>query len=848
MQKLVWQNSNGDEINLTGGNYGITNWEGFANTSLNIQSQQVPFQDGGVFLDALMEQRELSVTLAMYDGGNLETRYRMRRELVHALNPKLGEGYLIYTNDFISKRIKCVAQIPLFETHNSNDSGTPKASLSWTACAPYWEDLEEKNVLFSLDSMPLIENKGDVDIPVKIDLYTNNINNAEIENVTTRQKIKLNGVVNKNIFINTNAGQKEVYSQDINISVCNTMLGKVVESPYGYFAIRLGNIVKTNDNKRWFCKFSLTSSQTFRDIIYSKEKDMFVAISGTVAYVSSDGGENWSSHTITELEHYYASFITYDINTEKFLIICKYSNSNDSIIFSSEDGISWESVLQQRTDIDIILFINDISKYIVCTYSTSLRVGYIKTGADLNNLTTVYSANGSKYKSVAYSALQNKIVVMAQNNLVVSVDNGINWEDKSIDTQENFLEIAHSNSSDIFLAITVNGIWASVNAIYWNKKYNFDENNSNARLFFSESQSVFIISGNIYMGTPNGEDIVFKENIGLYLTNNKDVLYSHKNKEYLLITYRIQENDENLLYSKDGHNWFIRNVFENTKLYCLAYSQKLDTFIIGASINNIAKVLLSKDAQNWNINNFPSNGELTKIIYSEEKEKAIAIELLTNYKSISFISDDLINWNNHYLFDTEITDVVYSNKFARFTVVGNAGFISNSEDGINWTNVSTTQSYSLRGICFSELLSLYIAVGTNGTILYSVDSIKWVKIDIDIQKNLNSVHYCESNGLFIIVGENGVYITSYDGYNWEIKNININNTLRAITNNEQILIVGDNINLMSENTEKENVISRLSNESDMNFKLLQGNNRLKLSRTSGNVICNISYRQKYIGV
>ena len=122
MQRLVWQNSNGDEINLTSGNYGITNWEGFANTTLNIQSQQVPFQDGGVFLDALMEQRELSVTLAMYDGGNLEERYRMRRELVHALNPKLGEGYLIYTNDFISKRIKCVAQIPLFETHNSNDS------------------------------------------------------------------------------------------------------------------------------------------------------------------------------------------------------------------------------------------------------------------------------------------------------------------------------------------------------------------------------------------------------------------------------------------------------------------------------------------------------------------------------------------------------------------------------------------------------------------------------------------------------------------------------------------------------------------------------------------------------
>ena len=140
MQKLVWQNANGDSIDLTSGNYGITEWEGFSNTSLNIQSQQVPFQDGAVYLDALLNQRDLSVTLKMQDNGNLEERYRMRRELIHILNPKLGEGYLIYTNDFISKRIKCVAQVPLFPTHNSNDSGTPSASLAWTACQPYWED------------------------------------------------------------------------------------------------------------------------------------------------------------------------------------------------------------------------------------------------------------------------------------------------------------------------------------------------------------------------------------------------------------------------------------------------------------------------------------------------------------------------------------------------------------------------------------------------------------------------------------------------------------------------------------------------------------------------------------
>ena len=73
----------------------------------------MPFQDGGVFLDALIEQRELSVTLAMQDNNNLELRYQQRRELISALNPKLGEGYLIYTNDFISKRIKVCSTNPV---------------------------------------------------------------------------------------------------------------------------------------------------------------------------------------------------------------------------------------------------------------------------------------------------------------------------------------------------------------------------------------------------------------------------------------------------------------------------------------------------------------------------------------------------------------------------------------------------------------------------------------------------------------------------------------------------------------------------------------------------------------
>ena len=224
MQKLVWQNANGVELDLTsvknGGNYGITEWEGFSNASLNIQSQTVPFQDGSVFLDALIEQRELSVTLAMKDNNNLETRYQQRREIISALNPKLGEGYLIYTNDYTSKRIKCIPQIPIFETHNSDTVGTPKASLSWTACEPYWEDLEETVVEISTENPSCtINNTGDLPVGFKAEIEGTDETRFNLFSQAQRKKIELvNNDPIGNFQINTNIGKKSITSRTLFLS------------------------------------------------------------------------------------------------------------------------------------------------------------------------------------------------------------------------------------------------------------------------------------------------------------------------------------------------------------------------------------------------------------------------------------------------------------------------------------------------------------------------------------------------------------------------------------------------------------------------------------------------------
>ena len=320
MQKLVWQNANGVELDLTSGNYGITDWEGFSNASLNIQSQQVPFQDGGVFLDALIEQRELSVTLAMQDNNNLETRYQQRRELISALNPKLGEGYLIYTNDYTSKRIKCIPQIPLFENHNSNDTGTPKASLSWTACEPYWEDLEETVVEISTGvQVTTIQNNGDVAIGFEATAFMGG-KKVLIENQKGKQIELLTDYPFPELDINTNVGKKTITGKGIfDLAGINcTITGQVsfssgfvirspfikIENYYYGFAYNYSDFyfIKSTDLTNWEQVGSAITYTIGTDnfaIVYNKYDNKIYALpSQSTLAVSSDYGQTWTTSSV----------------------------------------------------------------------------------------------------------------------------------------------------------------------------------------------------------------------------------------------------------------------------------------------------------------------------------------------------------------------------------------------------------------------------------------------------------------------------------------------------------------------------------------------------------------------
>lgn len=209
MQQLRFVNSIGEEINFTDGvNFGITEWNGLSECELNIQSQQVPFKDGSVYLDSLLSDRELSFTVALNDKKDLNKRYELKREVISKLNPKLNQGYLYYKNDFLEKRIQVIPQLPIFPTKNYDEGGTLKFSISFIANNPYWEDIDE-SVFTIVKGINELKITGDVDTEVEFYIEAMGASNLVIENETTGKKLIFPNITN-NFKMNLNTGSKSI--------------------------------------------------------------------------------------------------------------------------------------------------------------------------------------------------------------------------------------------------------------------------------------------------------------------------------------------------------------------------------------------------------------------------------------------------------------------------------------------------------------------------------------------------------------------------------------------------------------------------------------------------------------
>jgi len=855
MQKLIWTNANGDSVDLTSGNFGITEWSGFSGTELNIQSQQVPFHDGSVYLDGLLSERELSVTLAMDAKNDLEKRYRLRRELIEILNPKLGEGYLIYRNDYTAKRIKCVPQIPLFDNCNSNDSGTPKASLAWTACDPYWEDLEETVVDISSGLRTVVNNSGDVETQMKLKVFSSYCENPEIVNYTNNKKIKLNGTFRNSFEVNTGFGQKNILAENIDIHTEKTGMdinaiaySKELDK---YVAVgEWGLILRSKNSVDWDSMHNDTSNlQTHNDII-SVEGFGFIGVGGYCRIIKSVDGETWEQISVDENGDFFS--IAYSTNRNIFVTVGINTSSN-GIIYTSTDGTTWNSVNISSGRLLSVAYSEKLDLFVAVGEN-----GNILTSADGSSWTTRSSGVTTYFRYVSYEPSIEQFIISSNNTFLLTSSNGINWSVLNIDVR--ILRLRQYRNS-MFLGINSDGkIFSSLNLTNWNEVGSFTfltTINWGDLLFTPQTGFVFVVSenGSIFR-SGNGEDW---ENISYWGQNARAHWTGVKKFNNKLFCYGqcVSGSSSSApiwgawsIYSEQNGTWedhktgYIGNVTD------IEYVEELNRYIfIGdcGVLEGNGRSIIYFDYDNFWIPNITLQ---TTNMKSMAHSKSLGLFVAVGENGTILTSSDGSDWTSQTSgVSVTLNKIIWINNLSKFVIVGNSGTLLTSSDGITWESVNLNTLTNIITVAYSNDLGQIVAINSNRQIFISADSETWsLRESNDSLSNCVNLYYIEDLGLFVFVGYKYIRISS-DAIHWNTYNVLYTNGIFYDEEEKVMYSVGHDAVLLKIYFDfKNNMTNYLSSDSDMNFILDKDGNELVLSCERGTVYGKLYYRQKYVGV
>ncbi len=822
MQKLRFVNGNNVEINLTSGNYGVTNWEGFSNIDLNIQTQQVPFHDGSVYLDGLLNERELTITLAVNDNNNLELRYELRRELISALNPKLGEGYLYYKNDYLERRIKVVPHLPIFENKNSNDAGTLKASITWTACDPYWEDVEETTVNVKNENI-VIENKGDIPIKINALMQCYNAENPSIKNITENSAITINGNYSGNISVDTKNGEKSVKFNDMKVDYI---------TPSNFYDLQDGNnIIVGRDGdsklitsidginfkiKKYFPEKNLDSVQ------YIKEKNMYLIrfYNGTIQY--SYNLENWETSELPTIGK-----IAYNKNYGFILVsIYREEGSQNGYLraWKSDDLITWTPTITEN--LYSLSYQND---FFWCNYADNFILltdnGFLYGKFD----GTALSSGGSGYD-------WRSEVELPDNLILISDSYFWNWNDnEAVANSLSIIDLAYNSFLNILYGVTTSALYKcnDFDLTSWTSVFNFG--------FSTWGKLNYFNNFNIIRFSFQGGSIYSQDGENWNLMGRNDYFNYLDFNEKIDVYYFVSGND---LYKVKNNNWTL--LYSVSDIDSITAINHFDNIIIIGTQSG--KIYFSIDyGETWNSATLQTEipttpyGSITKFMKINDRYWA-------NCGQCMISSNDLSNWTIQRTFNfpslnsSEIQNFIYLSNFGsknefwcyvlREKIIVAAGdFYQEFEpyDDIYY-------------VCYSELLERLIFTGYGNYILDS--NLNFIEGDLS---DSEAVIYSDEYKLAVSVNEDGDVFVSINGLNW-VEIVSFNDFADLKSAKDKIIICGSNI-VELKFAPDVNLISKLSANSNVNFQLGIGKNTLiSVVDNDGKINTLLTYRQKYIGV
>lgn len=803
MQRLTFINGKGKEIDFTSGDYGITDWSGFASDELNIQSQKVPFHSGSVFLDALLEEREISITLAINDDKDLEKRYRLRRELISTLNATLGEGVLIYENDYIQKQIKALPRIPVFANKNANEGGTCKADISFHCCNPFWEDITNTKVYISGGSTVKIENYGDVKTPISF-TYFGEDNSFIVRNKTNGDEIVFDNKTGDNIIgVSLDSGNK-VVKQKV-AKVTNKTVSNMADSGIFY-----------NDKMYFFLNDTV-------EIHDGEEVESYKMNVANIVLVRECKGIMW----------------------------CRYEIEENNFGFAkSTNGYEWTELNGIESNFEWYdVYLADDNKYYLATGYNS----YMYESTDALNFIESALEGVTYFNHTWYKADYNAELQIP--TLYYSTDNRVTWNVLDTSAEYKTTGIIPWRTSDSLYIFDYTIYTQACYRVEGGSHFEYIGNNTETFAYACVAETP---RGKLYGGGGNSGSGIgnYDVNKNVYIIYNTgtdvDSIYYDTTSATLWAICRdksIVRSKDMLIFETLPKGLYIQQVATNGDYYLLTD----ETNKLYRTKNFIESEVISENCPHLN-----------SLIYSEGEFVGVNDDYVIIYNGNTLVKKEIpdingkeiIKKNGVYYINTE-NDLQTTTDFETFNVLFNDPvddiFLTDAGIGFIASELGSSAVYEARGeLSYNKIVSKSyiinrgaVALGAN-YVCYATDNkiytgSEWndVSVLIETDTEIKDVMWSNSLNMLVALTEDKLYFfTKIKGTEINIKGISLAESY------EGVLVTGFNLYL-AQIIEQNNLISSLT--SRLKLDLDSGTNEIEFA---GGVNSNIAieYRNRYIGV
>ena len=716
MQKLVFTNANGESIDFTDfENFGVTSWEGFANVGQDVQSQTVPFHDGSVYIDTLLNDRDLSITVAINDHGNIRRRYELRSKLISILNPKMGLGKLVYTNDYLSKQISVATAIPVFPTKNLDDRGTLKCTISFTANDPYWEDLDDKRILIQPYKETAFTVEGDLEVsPSKIHfIYDSNLNrNFKIRNIT-------NGSEFSAMTTNFN-GSKPAFK----MAVADLSFGKKTFTKEEIKFETVGQSIsdfQESDGKQFLCGVTVNSTKNFSDFEtnYLPESNEYM---------------NASCIIVKRLENGVAYGDYYLMVGGTKLKVCV--NGTEWTELSKPEGTIGKIFFTHKSLTSYYLYMAIDDKIYRAVYSPGTQnITYTELNVSGSNVTDLYANVAG---DIYYCCQNGDVYFKSHDNSQPTLlrNFGVVLHSIYLDTENNILMVAGDNAT-IYHTNDGGTTWVHDNFTYTPSTVCVN--------------SIWVRDGVYYMCGENGlvaTGLMGDTRIEWKCTNMGDYTFNYCRWSKL---FGFMEFVGDTIVTYDGETFKKINTYPGNIMHCVKFMGKY----FGSYLMNI---YVSEDFTNWEIISFSTASNITRMETTGDK-----LFMMCENGSLYYTAD-----GTHFDMKptTNIQDIYGGFRNVEMCyndgeyIVEESGVIYTSPDGITFTNVrSTLQQNTDIKIVNGKLVVTYL---DNGVLWIWVSSDNGRNFEIHqttfTEKPKTNIDYY--NGYYVLAIEGKAYRTS----------------------------------------------------------------------------------------